>query len=91
MDHLDEAKAHVVKAMMALENALTEALPAQAPNSNVKQVRLGILRMKQIMREATKHLSDAETALKRLSNDGGQFLKPDITRPISKQHLRPHP
>lgn len=71
MDHLDEAKAHVVKAMMALENALTEALPAQAPNSNAEQVRLGILEMKQTMREATKQLSDAEASLTRLNGDGG--------------------
>lgn len=71
MDHLDEAKAHVVKAMMALENALTEALPTQAPNSNAEQVRLGILEMKQAMREATKQLSDAEASLTRLNGDGG--------------------
>jgi hypothetical protein len=71
MDHLDEAKAHVVKAMMALETALTEALPAQAPNSNAEQVRLGISRMKQTMREATEKLLDAEAALKRLNSDGG--------------------
>lgn len=71
MDHLDEAKAHVVNAMMALENALTEALPAQAPSSNAKQVRLGILRMKQAMREAKEQLLDAEAALTRLNGDGG--------------------
>lgn len=71
MDHLDEAKAHVVNAMIALENALTEALPAQAPSSNAEQVRLGILRMKQTMREATEQLTDAEAALTRLNGDGG--------------------
>lgn len=71
MDHLDEAKSHVVNAMIALEDALTEALPAQDPSSETSRVRSGIAQMKRRMRQATEHLSDVEAALTQLKDDGG--------------------
>ena len=66
MDYLDEAKVRVVDAMKALEDALTEGLPAQAPRSDADEVRQGILQMKRRIQEASERLSDAEAALKRL-------------------------
>ncbi|MCR9195151.1 MAG: hypothetical protein NXH88_10480 [Hyphomonas sp.] len=66
MDYLDEAKVRVVDAMNALEDALTEGLPAQAPRSDAGEVRQGILQMKRCILEASDRLSDAESALKRL-------------------------
>lgn len=68
MDHLDTAKQHVVNAMIALEEALTEALPAQDPASDAAQVRMGIAKVKRHMRTATLQLSDAENSLERLDS-----------------------
>lgn len=64
MDYLDESKVRVVAAMKALEDALTEGLPAQAPRSDADEVRRGILQMRRRIQEASERLFEAEALLK---------------------------
>lgn len=71
MDHLDTAKQHVVNAMIAMEDALTEALPAQDPASDSARVGQGISEMRCRIKAATTHLSNAENSLKQLDRDEG--------------------
>ena len=71
MDHLDKAKEQIVKAMGALEDALVDGLPAQAPRSDIDQVRDGISVFKQRINEARAFVGKAEAALERAMRGDG--------------------
>jgi len=70
MDHLDKARVHIVKAMGALENALSDGLPAQSPRSNAVQVESGIEVFKRRIDEALSFVAKAEAALDRAKTRG---------------------
>ena len=71
MDHFDKTRELMVKAMICLEDALGDGLPAQAPSSDTKQVGVGIVAFKNRMDEAYCFIAQAEEALKRVERDGG--------------------
>jgi len=70
MDRLDKAREHMVEAMVCLEGALGDGLPAQAPSSDVDQVAGGIVAFRARVDEALGFVSRAEEALKLAERDG---------------------
>jgi len=64
MDHLDKARELMVKAMICLEDALEDGLPAQAPSSDARQVADGIVAFKSRVDGALGFVARAENTLR---------------------------
>lgn len=63
MDNLDKAKELIVEAMGALEHALIDGLPAQAPSSDIDQVCDGLDAFKRRIEEARAFVKQTEGLL----------------------------
>ena len=70
MDHLDKARELMVEAMVCLEDALLDGLPAQSPRSDAGQVADGIVVFRARMDEALGFVSRAENVLKLAERNG---------------------
>ena len=64
MDDLDTAREHVVQAIACMEDAISEALPAQAPTSGRDEIASGIASAKRKLEEAMSWLTRAEDVLR---------------------------
>ena len=69
MDDLDPAREHVVQAIACMEDAISEALPAQAPASGRDEIADGIAAARRKLEEALRWLARAEDALRRTDLD----------------------
>ena len=63
MDDLDTAREHVVQAIACMEDAISEALPAQAPASGRDEIVGGVVAAKLKLEEVMRWLARAERAL----------------------------
>ena len=63
MDDLDTAREHVVQAIACMEDAISEALPAQAPTSGRDEIASGVVAARRKIEEVMRWLARAESAL----------------------------
>ncbi len=69
MDHLDTAREKVADAIAHLEDAISAALPGQAPASKPDDVRRAIRKVRVVVSEALQALNGAESNLLKLGED----------------------
>lgn len=67
MDEKDPIRELVVEAMAELERALTDGLPAQAPRSRAKDIKLGLAALKHRIEVASRKVEEAERLLSDVS------------------------
>lgn len=65
MDDLETARRHIVDAICALEDALSDGIPAQSPRSGRTEIETGIEALKSGIGSASQAIEKAEAALGR--------------------------